>query len=384
MARRTTALAARHENVSASDELLAWYDRHARALPWRARRPALADPYVVWLSEVMLQQTTVAAVGPYFRDFLARWPTVRDLASAPLDEVLSAWAGLGYYARARNLHRCAQAVVERHGGRFPGAEDALRALPGIGAYTAAAIVAIAFDRHAVVVDGNVERVMARIFAIEEPLPAAKPRLREAAASLTPQQRGGDYAQAAMDLGATVCTPRNPRCVICPWSARCAARRRGDPEAFPAKAPKKARPQRQAIALLLVRDDGAIWMRRRPEQGLLGGMLEVPSTPWQEQAPDPDLVRNVMPARADWREAAGMVVHVFTHFQLEARVWVAHAGAVQAPDNQGVWIAIDKLGSSAIPSVMRKIIEHGLREIASSTQRDISATLGNRKSEQALS
>jgi A/G-specific adenine glycosylase len=346
--------------VSASDELLAWYDRHARVLPWRARRPQRADPYVVWLSEVMLQQTTVAAVGPYFRDFLARWPTVHDLAAAPLDAVLSAWAGLGYYARARNLHRCARAIVEQHGGRFPDREDELRKLPGIGAYTAAAIAAIAFDRHAVVVDGNVERVMARLFAIGEALPAAKPRLRDAAASLTPQERAGDYAQAVMDLGATVCTPRNPRCVLCPWSAPCAARRRGDPEAFPVKAAKKARPRRQAIALLLVREDGAVLMRRRAEQGLLGGMLEVPSTPWLEQPPAPDLARQILPDAAQWQEVPGTVVHVFTHFALEARVWVAHGSGVKGADNHGVWIEFKKLGSSAIPSVMRKIIEHGLR------------------------
>jgi A/G-specific adenine glycosylase len=365
MVRHTTALAVRHENVSAAEELLAWYDRYARRLPWRAVAPQRPDPYAVWLSEVMLQQTTVAAVGPYFQAFLQRWPTVRDLAAAPLDDVLSAWAGLGYYARARNLHRCARAVVDEHGGAFPDTEEALRTLPGIGAYTAAAIAAIAFGRRAVVVDGNVERVMARMFAIVEPLPAAKPRLREAADALTPAARAGDYAQAVMDLGATVCTPRGPRCVICPWSPRCVARRRGDPETLPTKAPKKTRPQRRAIALLLLRDDGAIWMRRRAEQGLLGGMLEVPSTPWQEAGPDPEAARAFLP-RAAWRETAGAVIHVFTHFQLEVRVWVAQARAVQPADNHGVWIGPEKLGSSAIPSVMRKIIAHGLRSLGTNT------------------
>jgi A/G-specific adenine glycosylase len=358
MVRRTTALAARSKETAASDELLAWYDRHARRLPWRALPQEQADSYVVWLSEIMLQQTTVAAVGPYFRDFIARWPTVHDLAKAPLDDVLAAWAGLGYYARARNLHRCAAAVVEQHGGVFPDDEEALRALPGIGAYTAAAIAAIAFGRRAVVVDGNVERVMARMFAIAEPLPAAKPRLRAAADSLTPERRAGDYAQAVMDLGATVCTPRSPRCVICPWSERCVARRRGDAETFPVKAAKKARPRRRAIALLLVREDGAIWMRRRPPEGLLGGMLEVPSTIWVDQEPDPHLARAVLPGH-DWHEAAGTVVHVFTHFELETRVWTAHARGAVNQCNQGVWIAFENLGRSAVPSVMRKIITHGL-------------------------
>ena len=370
MPRRTTAALAVHAKVSASDELLAWYDRHARVLPWRARAPQLPDPYAIWLSEVMLQQTTVAAVGPYFRDFLARWPTVPDLAAATLDDVLSAWAGLGYYARARNLHRCAQALVERHGGIFPDTEEALRELPGIGAYTAAAIAAIAFGRRAVVVDGNVERVMARMHAVGEALPAAKARLREAADALTPQDRAGDYAQAVMDLGATVCIPRAPRCVICPWTARCAARRRGDPEAFPVKAAKKERPRRQTIALLLVRDDGAVWLRRRAEKGLLGGMLEVPSTPWVGEDPDPALARTVLPLVTSWKPAVGTVSHVFTHFQLEAKVWVAHAKGVESADNHGMWIAFEKLGSSAIPSVTRKMIEHGLASLASSGPRSV--------------
>jgi A/G-specific adenine glycosylase len=367
MARRTTALAARSKEVAASDELLAWYDRHARRLPWRVRPPQLPDPYQVWLSEIMLQQTTVAAVAPYFRAFISRWPTVRDLAAATLDEVLAAWAGLGYYARARNLHRCAGVVVEQHGGTFPDTEQALRQLPGIGAYTAAAIAAIAFARRAVVVDGNVERVMARMFAIAEALPGAKPLLRAAADSLTPGPRTGDYAQAVMDLGATVCTPRAPRCVICPWSGRCAARRRGDQEAFPVKAAKKARPRRRAIALLLMREDGAIWMRRRPAQGLLGGMLEVPSTAWLDREPEVHEARSLLPGLV-WRETAGAVIHVFTHFQLETRVWIAHARAADGPDNQGMWIGIEKLGRSAIPSVMQKIIHHGLRAAASAVDR----------------
>ncbi len=365
--------------MAASDALLAWYDRHARVLPWRVRAPLVADPYRVWLSEIMLQQTTVVAVGPYFQAFTARWPTVAALAAAELDDVLAAWAGLGYYARARNLHRCAQTVVERHGGVFPESEDALRALPGIGAYTAAAIAAIAFDKPAVVVDGNVERVMARMFAIEEALPKAKPAMREAAASLAPRRRSGDYAQAVMDLGATICTPRAPRCVVCPWSARCVARRRGDPEIFPFKAPKKARPHRRGIAFMILRDDGAIWLRRRAEKGLLGGMLEVPSTPWEASAPDEDSARRAAPTALHWRAAPGSVIHVFTHFELELNVWLARAGAGPAPDNHGVWIEPAKLGAAAIPSVMRKVIEHGFRHATIFSDSDVSATARKTKS-----
>jgi A/G-specific adenine glycosylase len=365
--------------TQASDELLAWYGRHARVLPWRVRAPAIADPYRVWLSEIMLQQTTVAAVGPYFAGFVARWPTAEALARAALDDVLSAWAGLGYYARARNLHRCAQAIVDRHGGRFPESEEALRALPGIGAYTAAAIMAIAFDRPATVVDGNVERVMARMFAIGEALPRAKPMLRDAAASLAPQRRSGDYAQAVMDLGATICTPRAPRCAICPWSGRCMARRRGDPETFPVKAAKKKRPRRCGIAFMLLRDDGAIWLRRRAETGLLGGMLEVPSTPWEAALPDEARARRAAPAARAWRATPGAVIHVFTHFELELSVWIAQADGRRRPDNHGVWIEPAKLGAAAIPSVMRKVVEHGLKHALFPVHSGVSATAGKSKS-----
>jgi A/G-specific adenine glycosylase len=372
-----TALA-KTDPAQASDELLAWYDRHARILPWRVRAPHRADPYRVWLSEIMLQQTTVAAVGPYFAAFTSRWPTLEALAGAPLDDILSAWAGLGYYARARNLHRCAQVVVERHGGRFPDSEEELRELPGIGAYTAAAIMAIAFDKPATAVDGNVERVMARLFAIGDALPGAKPKLRAAAASLAPVRRSGDYAQAVMDLGATVCTPRSPRCVICPWSARCTARRRADPEAFPVRAPKKQRPRRCGIAFLLLRDDGAVWLRRRAERGLLGGMLEVPSTPWEASLPDAAAARELAPISRPWRATPGKVVHVFTHFELELDVWVAASdnevlNAGPETNNHGVWIEPAKLGGAAIPAVMRKVLEHGMRHAILAVSRDVSAT-----------
>jgi A/G-specific adenine glycosylase len=324
-------------------------------MPWRTRAPAVSDPYRVWLSEIMLQQTTVAAVAPYFQRFLARWPTVESLAQAPLDDVLAQWAGLGYYARARNLHRCAQTVAAS-GGRFPDTEDGLRALPGVGAYTAAAIASIAFGRHAVVVDGNVERVMARVFAIGEKLPVAKEKLRAAAASLTPSLRSGDYAQAVMDLGATVCTPRQPRCMICPWAARCEARRRGDPERFPVKGAKSVRPVRHGVAFLLVREDGAIWLRRRQERGLLGGMLEVPSTAWEAEAPSHAAAKTAAPGASGWRALAGTVSHTFTHFELVLKVWMAR-GPAKLPDNRGMWVSAAELDRAALPSVMRKVIGH---------------------------
>ena len=253
--------------------LLDWYDRHRRILPWRAARGATADPYHVWLSEIMLQQTTVVTVGPYFQDFIARWPSVMDLAAASLDDVLHAWQGLGYYARARNLHKCAQVVAADLGGKFPEDEADLRALPGIGAYTAAAIAAIAFARPATVVDGNVERVIARLRRVETPLPPAKPELTRLAAELTPARRPGDYAQAIMDLGATVCMPRNPACDRCPWHADCAARAAGVADELPRKLPKKERPTRRGVAFWTVRRDGSVLLRRRPESGLLGGMME---------------------------------------------------------------------------------------------------------------
>ena len=259
--------------------LLAWYDRHRRRLPWRAENGERPDPYRVWLSEIMLQQTSVKAVAPYYARFLARWPSLQDLASVRLVEVLKLWAGLGYYARARNLHACAQAIVARHGGAFPQSEEALRTLPGIGGYTAAAIAAIAFDRQATPVDGNIERVVARLFAVEEPLPAGKPRIKALAQTLTPARRAGDFAQAMMDLGATICTPKRPACVFCPWNDVCDARLRGDQELFPRKAPKAQGRLRRGAAFVALRADGAILVRTRPAEGLLGGMTEVPTTHW---------------------------------------------------------------------------------------------------------
>ena len=338
--------------------LLAWYDRHARALPWRAvggRRP---DPYHVWLSEVMLQQTTVAAVIPYFRDFLRRWPTVTALAAAPQEEVLAAWAGLGYYARARNLHKCAQLVAEWRGGRFPEDETGLRGLPGIGDYTAAAIAAIAYDQPAVVVDGNVERVMARLFAVTEPLPAVKARLKDLAAGLSPERRSGDYAQAAMDLGATLCTPRKPACGLCPWRADCRALALGLAEKLPARIVKPARPTRYGIAFWAVRGDGAVLLRRRPEQGLLGGMMEVPSTGWRDDGPwSMDEALAAAPATGKWHSLPGVVGHTFTHFHLNLSI---AAGRLARPETApGVWCPPDRLAEQGLPTVMRKVVRHAL-------------------------
>ncbi|MBI3673627.1 MAG: A/G-specific adenine glycosylase [Rhizobiales bacterium] len=262
-----------------SRELLAWYDRHRRKLPWRALRGAVADPYHVWLSEIMLQQTTVAAVKGFYAAFLAKWPTLTDLASASLDDVLRAWAGLGYYARARNLHACAKMVTAEWGGRFPDTVAELGKLPGVGPYTAAAIAAIAFGRRLAAVDGNAERVIARLHAIATPLPAAKLEIRVRAQALVPETRPGDFAQGLMDLGATVCTPRRPACPNCPWAEHCAARRCGNPETFPLKRPKPALPVRRGVAFWIERADGAVLLRRRPEKGLLGGMMEVPCARW---------------------------------------------------------------------------------------------------------
>jgi A/G-specific adenine glycosylase len=261
------------------EDLLAWYDRHARVLPWRARAPARQEPYRVWLSEIMLQQTTVRTVGPYYAKFLDRWPTVEALAAASLDDVLRAWAGLGYYARARNLHACALAVVERHAGVFPDTLEGLRALPGIGDYTASAVAAIAFDADAVPVDGNVERVVTRLYAIDEELPAAKPVIKERALALLPPRRAGDFAQGLMDLGATICTPKKPACALCPWNDGCAARARGDQETFPRKQPKREGKLRCGAAFVALRADGSVLLRTRPDKGLLAKMTEVPGSAW---------------------------------------------------------------------------------------------------------
>ncbi|WGM40322.1 A/G-specific adenine glycosylase [Caulobacter sp. NIBR1757] len=332
--------------------LLAWYDDNARDLPWRVgprdhAAGVKADPYRVWLSEVMLQQTTVPHATPYFLSFTRRWPTVSDLAAVEDGDLMAAWAGLGYYARARNLLACARAVAREHGGVFPDTEEGLRALPGVGAYTAAAVAAIAFDRAANVVDGNVERVMSRLFAVEEPMPDSKPELKALAGDLIDAHRPGDWAQALMDLGATVCKPKSPICDRCPVSMHCAAFGRGDQDTFPRKTKKAARPRRFGIAYVLTRGD-EVALVRRPDKGLLGGMLGLPTSDWTTAQPSPG---DGAPANAAWREA-GEIEHVFTHFSLTLRVLRAEGDAPGV-----VWTPTE--GLDALPSVFLKAARQAL-------------------------
>ncbi len=340
--------------------LLDWYDAHRRSLPWRYAPGRPADPYRVWLSEIMLQQTTVAAVVPYFLGFVQRWPTVEALAAAPLEAVLEAWAGLGYYARARNLHACARAINLDHGGRFPSDLAALRALPGIGDYTAAAIRAIAFDQPAVVVDGNIERIMSRLARIEAPLPKAKPAIKAEAAQRAPASRCGDYAQALMDLGATVCLPKSPRCAACPLAFECLALRDGGPElagSYPRKQAKAAKPTRQGAALWLLDHQGRVFVRRRPETGLLASMLEIPSTEWSSQAISaPDWLG------LNWQRWPGEVRHTFTHFHLTLTLFSARlprrgGDTLQtrlSGELDARWVRPDLLAELGLPTLMRKI------------------------------
>ena len=345
-------------------DLLAWYDTERRSLPWRYQPGEKADPYRVWLSEIMLQQTTVKTVIPYYERFLVRWPTVLALANADLDAVLAAWAGLGYYSRARNLHACAQIVARDHGGSFPRTTAGLLQLPGIGPYTAAAIAAIAFGEHAMPVDGNVERVVARLFAVTEPLPVAKPRLRELAAAMTPQTRAGDFAQAMMDLGATVCRPRRPSCLMCPLNSGCAASAIGIAPLLPARGAKTERPVRRGVAFVALREDGHVLLRRRAEAGLLGGMLEMPSTDWVDDWVSAEVALRSAPVRADWWSVPGMVSHTFTHFRLEVMVFRGLT-ATETPLNLWAepgrcrWVHRRDLDGVALPSAMQKIIAHAL-------------------------
>jgi A/G-specific adenine glycosylase len=334
--------------------LLAWWDRHRRVLPWRAPPGQMADPYAVWLSEIMLQQTTVASVTGYFNKFMARWPSVEALAGARLEEVLAAWAGLGYYARARNLHACAAIIVKRHGGRFPSNEAELLTLPGVGPYTAAAVAAIAFNRPCVARDGNVERVVARLFAVAQPLPGARATITAHAESFLSRERPGDFAQALMDLGATVCAPRAPDCGRCPLASRCIARRNGTQLDFPVKPPKAARPHRRGAVFVLRRGDRVL-LRGRPAKGLLGGMSEFPSTPLTRDV-EPGAARAYAPIEARWREIEGGVRHVFTHFSLELTVFVADAAAGDL-ELDGRWTKASRLGDEALPTLMRKVAVH---------------------------
>ena len=337
---------------SVADRLLAWYDRHRRALPWRAEPGVTADPYRVWLSEVMLQQTTVAAVRPRFEAWVARWPTFEALAAAEEADVMAAWAGLGYYARARNLVAAARAVVAEHGGAFPPTEAELRRLPGLGAYTAAAVAAIAFGERAVVVDANVERVVARLFAIREPLPAARPSIRAAADTITPNDRAGDFAQGMMDLGSAICTPRAPKCLLCPLQADCVAFASGTPDAYPVKAARKARPQRYGTIFWLGRDE-AVLLVRRPARGLLGGMRALPTGAWTDAPPGLDGA----PAAADWRLLDDGVRHGFTHFDLDLALAMAPARG----HLDGEWWPVADISAAGLPTLFAKAAERFAKE-----------------------
>ena len=335
--------------MSLPETLLDWYDTHARTMPWRVspddrRAGIVPDPYRVWLSEIMLQQTTVAAVGPYFQRFTSLWPAVADLAAAQDADVMAEWAGLGYYARARNLLKCARTIVSDHNGAFPADYATLLPLPGIGPYTASAIAAIAFDKPATVVDGNVERVMARLHAVRMPLPTSKPELTALAEDLTPKHRPGDYAQAVMDLGATICTPRNPACGICPWMTECKARALGIATELPAKLPKKEKPTRYGIAYVARRADGAWHLETRPEKGLLGGMLGWPGTDWTVDTP-----QDQPPFPANWQNI-GEVRHTFTHFHLKLAI---HATNLPK-DAAGTFTKNFK--RTDLPTVMRKAFD----------------------------
>lgn len=342
-------------------DLLAHYDSHRRRLPWRSDPGVRPDPYHVWLSEIMLQQTTVQTVIPYYRAFLQRWLRVADLAAAEQDEVMHAWQGLGYYSRARNLLKCAQAVVTEHDARFPETEAGLLTLPGIGPYTAAAIAAIAFDQPTMPVDGNIERVSARLYAVQEAMPAAKPELRRQATTLISTDRPGDMAQALMDLGATICTPRSPSCGTCPISRDCLAREQGIAAELPRRAPKKAKPTRHAVFFWISRGDGAVLFQRRPDRGLLGGMVLPPSTEWRDAEPwGRDETRQNAPAVSDWQALNGGVSHTFTHFHFEMQVWTGHianGAAFDGPDD--VWCQPDRLDSLALPTVAKKVCRHAL-------------------------
>lgn len=345
--------------VSVRRRLLRWYDRHGRDLPWRYKNGETPDPYRVWLSEIMLQQTTVAAVKGYFDDFTARWPTIDALARADLDAVLHAWQGLGYYARARNLHKCARLVADELGGRFPDTVPALKALPGIGDYTAAAIAAIGFRKKATPVDANIERVTARLYAVADALPKGRGRIGERASALTPGSRPGDFAQAMMDLGASVCSPSGPDCGACPLKPDCLGARRGDPERYPVKAAKAKRPVRHGMVFWAVRDDGRVMLRKRPKQGLLGGMTEIPSTDWRQQTWTLAEALRQAPVEGRWRRLDGVVRHTFTHFHLELTILTADVVIkTEGRSPQGaLWSVPSRFSEHALPTLMKKIARH---------------------------
>ena len=340
--------------------VLAWWDVHRRDLPWRAAPGETPDPYRVWLSEILLQQTSASAAAPYFEKFVARWPRVEALAAASLDEVMAAFSGLGYYSRARNLHACAKEVARR-GGRFPPSEAELRALPGVGAYTAAAVAAIAYEAKAAPVDGNIARILARLHAIEAPVARARRAIDEAAAALTPEKRRGDFAQALMDIGATICRPRRPDCPACPLRATCAAARTGAPEAYPRRAAPKARPTRFGAAFFARREDGAILARRRPPEGLLGATLELPGGPWRA-AERADAGPRDAPFAASWRRLPGEVEQAFTHFTLRLTLYAAEVGARPLAAEGLIWIEPATAQDAGFSSLMLKAIAHARRHV----------------------
>jgi A/G-specific adenine glycosylase len=331
--------------------LLAWYDANRRSLPWRALPGQKPDPYGVWLSEIMLQQTTVAAVRDYYNKFLHRWPTVHGLAAAPDEEVMKAWAGLGYYARARNLLACARSLVVEHAGRFPESEAELRKLPGIGPYTAAAIAAIAFDAPHAAVDGNVERVISRMFAIETPLPQSKPQIRQLAQALVPPQRAGDFAQAMMDLGATICTPKSPNCPICPWTEKCEGRKRGVAAELPRKSAREPLPKRTGVVYWVERSDGHVLVQRRPAKGMLGSMLGLPTTGWDKRSTVPN-----PPLKAEFKPASRAIEHTFTHFHLALAIETAAVAAgTPEPGADYRWVDANSLEQVGLPSLFMKVV-----------------------------
>jgi A/G-specific adenine glycosylase len=344
------------KNPDLSTRLLAWYDVHRRVLPWRAPPGKRADPYKVWLSEIMLQQTTVQAVAGYYRKFLKAWPDVTALADASQDDVLAAWAGLGYYARARNLHAAAKMVAHEMDGKFPTTAEALRVLPGVGAYTSGAIAAIAYDEKQAAMDANAERVIARAFAVKTPMPKAKPELHRLCSALVPD-RAGDFVQALMDLGSAICTPKRPACANCPWTDECRSRKSGIQEQLPVKAPRIARPLKRGAAFVVRDRTGAVLLVKRPDKGLLASMLEPPLGPWAEDFPSPSKALAQAPFAATWKKRPGIVRHGFTHFELETEVYVACIA--RRPSFKGSWVPVEKLYEVALPTVMRKIVEHGL-------------------------
>jgi A/G-specific adenine glycosylase len=349
-----------------SDNLLFWYDKNGRELPWRYKSGKTPDPYIVWLSEIMLQQTTITVVKDYFNRFLIKWPTLLELSRAKLDDVLLEWAGLGYYARARNLHKCAQIICEKYDGKFPESEDELISLPGIGTYTAAAITSIAFDNRAVVIDGNVERVISRVFAITQPLPISKKLIRQKADKLTPNFRSGDYAQAIMDLGSTICSPKSPACFKCPWEVNCEGKRMGLAEDLPRKLSPKSKPSRKGICFWITRNDGYVLMRRREEKGLLGGMMEIPSTPWEKNIQKIEKAVFYSPIKlplSSWVILPGEVKQIFTHFNLylligKTRITENKYKKLHLSDDF-IWVHPEKFDKQALPSLMKKVINYTL-------------------------